>query len=73
LTDQTAQALPRRPLEGIKVIDIANFLAAPIGAMFLGDFGAEHNARSHGREHPIEFDTRGRRSVFAWRVFRRGS
>jgi crotonobetainyl-CoA:carnitine CoA-transferase CaiB-like acyl-CoA transferase len=31
----------RMPLEGIRVIDIASFLAAPIGAMFLADFGAE--------------------------------
>ena len=31
----------RLPLEGIRVIDIASFLAAPIGAMFLADFGAE--------------------------------
>jgi crotonobetainyl-CoA:carnitine CoA-transferase CaiB-like acyl-CoA transferase len=29
------------PLEGVRVIDIASFLAAPIGAMFLADFGAE--------------------------------
>jgi CoA-transferase family III len=39
LTDRIAQT-PRLPLEGVKVIDIASFLAAPIGAMFLADFGA---------------------------------
>jgi crotonobetainyl-CoA:carnitine CoA-transferase CaiB-like acyl-CoA transferase len=35
--------MPRTPLplEGIRVIDIASFLAAPMGAMFLADFGAE--------------------------------
>jgi len=31
----------RLPLEGVRVIDIASFLAAPIGAMFMADFGAE--------------------------------
>jgi crotonobetainyl-CoA:carnitine CoA-transferase CaiB-like acyl-CoA transferase len=31
----------RLPLEGVRVIDIASFLAAPIAAMFLADFGAE--------------------------------
>jgi crotonobetainyl-CoA:carnitine CoA-transferase CaiB-like acyl-CoA transferase len=41
LTDRIAQTAPRLPLEGVKVIDIASFLAAPIGAMFLADFGAE--------------------------------
>src|SRR3546814_8899036 len=29
------------PLAGIKVIDIANFLAGPMSSMFLGDYGAE--------------------------------
>jgi len=29
------------PLEGIKVVDIANFLAGPMASMFLADFGAE--------------------------------
>jgi crotonobetainyl-CoA:carnitine CoA-transferase CaiB-like acyl-CoA transferase len=37
---EAAQAA-RLPLEGIRVIDIASFLAAPIAAMFLADFGAE--------------------------------
>jgi crotonobetainyl-CoA:carnitine CoA-transferase CaiB-like acyl-CoA transferase len=32
---------PSMPLEGIRVIDVASFLAAPIAAMFLADFGAE--------------------------------
>jgi crotonobetainyl-CoA:carnitine CoA-transferase CaiB-like acyl-CoA transferase len=46
MTDATAQApapapATRLPLEGVRVIDIASFLAAPIGAMFLADFGAE--------------------------------
>ena len=29
------------PLAGVKVIDIANFLAGPISSMFLADFGAD--------------------------------
>ncbi|MFC9553797.1 CaiB/BaiF CoA transferase family protein [Rhodococcus sp. NPDC056960] len=29
------------PLEGIRVLDLANVLAAPVTATFLGDFGAE--------------------------------
>tara|TARA_A100001037_G_scaffold306282_1_gene350389 strand:+ start:2385 stop:3599 length:1215 start_codon:yes stop_codon:yes gene_type:complete len=29
------------PLHGIKVIDLANFLAGPLSSMFLADFGAE--------------------------------
>ena len=29
------------PFSGVKVIDISNFLAAPMSAMFLADFGAE--------------------------------
>ena len=29
------------PLNGIKVIDLANFLAGPLSSMFLADFGAE--------------------------------
>lgn len=29
------------PLEGIRVLDLSNFLAAPMAAMFLADFGAE--------------------------------
>ena len=35
----TAPATP--PLAGVKVIDIANFLAGPLVSMFLADFGAE--------------------------------
>jgi crotonobetainyl-CoA:carnitine CoA-transferase CaiB-like acyl-CoA transferase len=30
-----------QPLAGVKVVDIANFLAGPIASMFLADFGAE--------------------------------
>lgn len=30
-----------QPLSGIKVVDIANFLAGPITSMFLADFGAD--------------------------------
>ena len=28
-------------LNGVKVIDISNFLAGPVSSMFLGDFGAD--------------------------------
>ena len=30
-----------QPLNGVKIVDIANFLAGPISSMFLADFGAE--------------------------------
>ena len=30
-----------QPLDGVKVVDIANFLAGPIASMFLADFGAD--------------------------------
>ena len=32
---------PTLPLSGIRVIDLANFLAGPITSMFLADFGAD--------------------------------
>ena len=31
----------RRPLDGVKVLEAATLFAAPLAAMFLGDFGAE--------------------------------
>ncbi len=31
----------QKPFAGVKVIDISNFLAAPMSAMFLADFGAD--------------------------------
>ena len=36
----TAQA-EAMPLEGVRVLDISNFLAAPLSSMFLADFGAD--------------------------------
>jgi crotonobetainyl-CoA:carnitine CoA-transferase CaiB-like acyl-CoA transferase len=36
-----ADTTPTAPLAGVKVIDIANFLAGPMASMFLDDFGAE--------------------------------
>ncbi len=33
--------VPPLPLAGMRVLDISNFLAAPMAAMFLADFGAE--------------------------------
>lgn len=32
---------PSRPLEGLRVLDIGNFLAGPLGPMLLGDLGAD--------------------------------
>lgn len=37
----TASAPTSRALEGVKVLDISNFLAAPMCSMFLADHGAE--------------------------------
>ena len=37
----TATAQRQKPFAGVKVIDISNFLAAPMSAMFLADFGAD--------------------------------
>ena len=34
-------AMLRYPLEGLRVLDCGNFLAGPLGAMILGDLGAE--------------------------------
>lgn len=34
-------SLPKRPLEGIRVLDIATFLAGPFCSTILGEFGAE--------------------------------
>jgi len=33
--------MPAQPLAGVKVVDIANFLAGPMASMFLADFGAD--------------------------------
>ena len=41
MTDQPLAAPRLKPFEGVKVIDISNFLAAPMSAMFLADFGAD--------------------------------
>ena len=38
MSDDTSAA---PPLAGVKVIDIANFLAGPLASMFLADFGAD--------------------------------
>lgn len=40
-TPPTATAERLMPFAGVKVIDISNFLAAPMSAMFLADFGAD--------------------------------
>jgi crotonobetainyl-CoA:carnitine CoA-transferase CaiB-like acyl-CoA transferase len=33
--------MPKRPLEGFRVVEMAHHLAAPLAAMHLGDFGAD--------------------------------
>lgn len=33
--------MPRLPLEGFRVVEMAHHLAAPLAAMYLGDFGAD--------------------------------
>ena len=38
---EAARGAPPLPLTGTRVIDISNFLAAPLASMFLSDFGAE--------------------------------
>ncbi len=45
-------SLPPRPLTGIRVIDVGNFLAGPYAASMLGEFGAEVLKV----EHPIGGD-----------------
>ncbi len=37
----TAAAASARPLQGVRVIDVGNFLAGPYAATLLGEFGAE--------------------------------
>ena len=41
MAENTSAAGKPLPLQGVKVVDISNFLAAPMSAMFLADFGAE--------------------------------
>lgn len=33
--------VPMLPLQGIRILDVASYMAAPLSAMWLGDFGAE--------------------------------
>ncbi len=40
MTDASPKDRPM-PLSGVRVIDLANFLAGPLASMFLADFGAE--------------------------------
>ena len=42
MNDSFASATaPRRPLEGIRVVDFGQFIAGPLAAALLGDFGAD--------------------------------
>ncbi len=50
--DATAQDDTARPMSGIRVIDVGNFLAGPYAAAILGEFGAEVLKV----EHPIAGD-----------------
>ena len=50
--DSNPQAAGRRPLEGVRVLDVSTVIAAPLAAMLLADFGAEVIKV----EHPINGD-----------------
>ena len=36
-----SEASQRKPLDGVRVLDLATFIAAPFAATILGEFGAE--------------------------------
>ena len=60
----TVQATPTKPLAGFKVLDLSNFLAAPLCGMFLADFGAEVlkvERPGHGDESALLGREQGRR------------
>ena len=40
-TPDPEEAGERRPLDGVRVLDLATFVAAPFSASILGEFGAE--------------------------------
>ncbi len=44
------------PLSGIRVVDISSFLAAPMVAMFLGDYGADVVKVEHPTKDPTHPD-----------------
>ena len=37
----TAAGAPERPMDGVRVLDLATFIAAPFAATVLAEFGAE--------------------------------
>ncbi len=41
MTQTPTNGAPKLPLEGVRVLDISNFLAAPSTGMYLADYGAE--------------------------------
>ena len=41
MTDNIGKASMGGALNGVRVIDISNFLAGPVSSMFLGDSGAD--------------------------------
>nr|VFJ44435.1 MAG: succinyl-CoA:L-malate CoA transferase subunit B [Candidatus Kentron sp. DK]VFJ57086.1 MAG: succinyl-CoA:L-malate CoA transferase subunit B [Candidatus Kentron sp. DK] len=41
IEEKKPQSKPKMPLEGIRVIDVATFIAAPYAAGIMGEFGAE--------------------------------
>jgi crotonobetainyl-CoA:carnitine CoA-transferase CaiB-like acyl-CoA transferase len=48
MTTQTPQSV----FSGLKVVEIANFMAAPAAAMMLSDFGADVIKVERGRTQP---------------------
>ncbi|MBI3965717.1 MAG: CoA transferase [Chloroflexi bacterium] len=41
MTEQVSERQPGRPLEGVRIVAVEQFLAGPYGSMILADFGAE--------------------------------
>ena len=66
----SADASRRWPLDGVKVLDLGNFLAGPLGPMILADLGAEVIKLENATGDPMRFVEwsfvgcqRGKRSV----------
>ena len=63
-------AAPRRPLDGVRILDIATFIAAPFAATILAEFGAEviKIEQPHGGDTMRRFGTPTERDgdTLAW-------